>query len=109
MTIEEVLREMREYGADGGSGYNPDIVYVWADAIEAAMREKDADIKRLQAKLSECDGKLGKRPCQTGRCMEYLELQSALRRCLELMHNGGTWDIGEQHRMATLAGKEPRD
>ena len=39
MTIEEVLREMREYGADGGSGYNPDIAYVWADAIEAAMRE----------------------------------------------------------------------
>ena len=43
MTIQDVLKEMREYGADGGSGYNPDIVYVWADAIEAAMREPVAE------------------------------------------------------------------
>ena len=70
------------------------------------MAQAAAEIERLKKGWSECDGKLGKRPCQTGRCMEYLELQSALRRCLELMHNGGTWDIGEQHRMATLAGKE---
>jgi len=47
LTITEVLREMREYGADGGSGYNPDIVYVWADAIEAAMQTPVAHSHRL--------------------------------------------------------------
>lgn len=70
MTIEEVLREMREVHTN----HNIGVRHKWADAIEAAMREKDAEIERLEAKLTECDGKLGKRPCQNGRCMEYVGL-----------------------------------
>ena len=43
------------------------------------------------------------------RDAEIERLREALRKCLDLMHNGGTWDIGEQHRMAALAGKEEED
>ena len=45
MNIQEVLREMREEFADDAP------VMRWADAIEAAMRERDAKIERLQARI----------------------------------------------------------
>ena len=32
-------------------------------------------------------------------------LQEALRKCLDLMHNGGTWGIEEQKYIAALAGE----
>ena len=49
MTIEEVLREMRDWKW----GLSPR-VRAWADTIEAAMRERDAEIERLRADAESC-------------------------------------------------------
>ena len=81
MKIEDVLREMREYGADGGSGYNPDIVYVWASVIEAAMREKDAEIEDKKSSLDMMRSRLGERETLLRQCREKnkrLEARAAL-------------------------------
>ena len=43
MTIQEVLREMRSFARMMGEP-----VPQWADDIEAAMRERDAEIERLK-------------------------------------------------------------
>ena len=47
MTPADVIREMR----DSQWGLSPQ-VKAWTDAIEAAMREKDAEIERLREALA---------------------------------------------------------
>ena len=59
MNIKEHLIDLQQRAADRSN----------SDAEE---------IERLKAKLTECDGKLGKRPCQHGRCMEFVRLREAL-------------------------------
>ena len=51
MNIEDVLLEMRDWKW----GLSPR-VRAWADAIEAAMRERDAEIERLREAVQERDG-----------------------------------------------------
>jgi rubrerythrin len=63
MSIEDVLREMRhpDYGSIASRR--------WADAIEAAMREKDAEIERLREALEIiASGKLPRCPFEDPRC-----------------------------------------
>ena len=51
MTIEEVLREMREM-REINSNFR--VTAEWASAIEAAMREQSAEIELLNKLLTEC-------------------------------------------------------
>jgi hypothetical protein len=107
MTPTEVIEEMRDMAAQPQL---PRDLWIygrlnsWADALERAMREKDAEIERLRNLLTECDGKLGKKPCQTGRCMEYVRLREALQQ----IANRAIPIQREEHRIAraALAGKE---
>ena len=46
MTPADVIREMRGWEYESYT-----VIKKWADALEAAMRERDAEIERLQGTL----------------------------------------------------------
>ena len=76
------------------------------DAEEAARRAVKR-IEWLQELLRECDGKLGRKPCQHERCMEYVRLREAITEANEAMRDGSdltAWAI----LVAALAGNEEK-
>ena len=78
MSIEDVLREMREM-REINSNFR--VTAEWESAIEAAMREKDAEIEDQESSLDMMRSRLGERETLLRQCREKnkrLEARAAL-------------------------------
>ena len=78
MTIEEVLKEMREM-REINSNFR--VTAEWESTIEAAMREKDAEIEDKESSLDMMRSRLGERETLLRQCREKnkrLEARAAL-------------------------------
>ena len=78
MSIEDVLREMREM-REINSNFR--VTAEWESTIEAAMREKDAEIEDKESSLDMMRSRLGERETLLRQCREKnkrLEARAAL-------------------------------
>ena len=73
------------------------------------IRNLELEVERLRGLLTECDGKLGRKPCQNGRCMKFVRMREALEwyeeqtRLARLIHSEG--DKG-RNALAADGGKK---
>jgi hypothetical protein len=94
MTPADVVREMRNLVNDSKGLELKRELILWSHWIEAAMEDRrrlrealdryaeqaTAEIERLTRLLTECDGKLGRKPCQYSRCMELVNAKAEIER-----------------------------
>ena len=96
--IQEVLREMREEFANDAP------VMRWADAIEAAMREKDAEVEAAREWLR------GHAEIDKAKIAEIERLRALLSHWYEMWNDGIPNPDGDvlYDTGAALAGKEDK-
>jgi hypothetical protein len=82
-------------------------IHALAKKALAGVTHEQKEVERLNRMLRDTGYGQGQIDAYVAQCEDIDRLREALSRCLDLMHNGGTWSLDEQERFAALAEDKP--